>query len=113
MLLDVIDLSRLKAIGDTAFAMADGKEIRIAGSPIRIKFRPRDGYRDLENLRNRLEARNMCVDELFKEEMLFTYCYGKPQQGIFAYLKPGAYKEDVLSGLSDTLKKVVAAKYFT
>ena len=43
-LADVMDFSRLKKIGDTAFEMLGGEEIRIVGSPIRVKPRPPEGY---------------------------------------------------------------------
>ena len=113
ILIDLLDFPKLKQIGDVAFEMADGEEIRIAQTPLRIKFRPRGGYRDIENLKDRLEARGLDVEGFSKEEMLFIYCYGESKEGIFPYINTGAYKKEIFSGLSEALKRLIVAKYFT
>jgi hypothetical protein len=111
--LDVIDLPKLKEIGDAAFEMIAGEEIRIWQSPARIKFRPADGYRDIENLAHRLEAMGQHVQGFSKEELLFLYCRGKPERGIAPYVKPGAYNRELLSGLSAALRRTKLSRRFS
>ena len=82
ILIDLLDFPKLKKIGDVAFEMADGEELRITQTPLRIKLRPKGGYRDIEKLKDRLEARGLDVEGFSKEELLFIYCYGKPREGI-------------------------------
>lgn len=57
-LADVTDFSTMKIIGDTAFEMLGGEEIRITGSSIRMMPRPPEGYRDLDRLKARLKERD-------------------------------------------------------
>ena len=76
-------------------------------------MRPNGGYRDIENLKDRLEARGLDVEGFSKEEMLFIYCYGEPKEGIFPYINTGAYKKEIFSGLSEALKRLIVTKYFT
>ena len=113
ILIDLLDFPMLKKIGDLTFEMADGEEFRIAQTPLRIKFRPKGGYRDIEKLKERLKAGGRDVEGFSKEELLFIYCYGKPREGIFPYIKKSAYNKEILSGLSEGLKRVIVARYFT
>ena len=105
-LADYVDFKMLKKIGDAAFEMADGEKIMIPRSPIRIKLRPKDGYRDTDNLRMILRSRalDLDVERFSKEEMLFIYCYGKPKSGIVPYVKFGAYNNAILSGAFAALR---------
>ena len=103
-LTDYVDFRMLKKIGDAAFAMADGEEIIIPMSPVRIKLRPKDGYKDSDNLRMILRSRGVDVEGFSKEELLFMYCYGKPKSGIFPYVKFGAYNNEILSGAFAALR---------
>ena len=102
-LADVVDFARLKKIGDAAFEMLDGDEINIAQSPIKMKLRPQKGYRDIENLKNRLRQEGFDVTGFSKEELLFIYCYGKPQSGVAPYVKFGAYNKEIFSGTYQAL----------
>lgn len=111
--LDVMDLPKLKEIGDAAFKMIAGEEIRIGQTPVKIKFRPDDGYRDIEKLKSRLEAMGRDVEGFSKEELLFIYCHGKPQRGIAPYVKPGAYNQEILSGLFAALKRTKVSRRFS
>jgi len=103
-LADYVDFKKLKKIGDAAFGMADGEEIMIPMSPIRIKIRPKDGYGDIDNLRMILQSRGLDVEGFSKEELLFMYCYGKPKSGILPYIKFGAYNNEILSGAFAALR---------
>ena len=109
-LADYLDFKKLKKIGDAAFEMAVGEEITIPLSPVRIKIRPKDGYRDIDNLRMILQSRGLDIADFSKEELLFTYCYGKPKSGIVPYVKFGAYNKEILSGAMAALRAVSAKK---
>ena len=103
-LADYVDFKKIKKIGDAAFEMADGEEIIIPMSPIRMKLRPKEGYRDIENLRMRVRSKGLDVERFSKEELLFIYCYGEPKRGILPYVKFGAYNNEILSGAFAALR---------
>jgi len=103
-LADYIDFEKIKKIGDAAFEMADGEEIRIPMSPIRIKLRPETGYKDTDNLRMKLRSGGTEVEAFSKEELLFIYCYGEPKCGILPYVRLGAYNNEILSGAYSALR---------
>ena len=105
-LADYVNFKKIKKIGDAAFEMADGEEIIIPMSPIRMKLRPKDGYRDIDNLRMILRSRGLEVEISPKEELLFNYCYGEPKSGILPYVRFGAYNNEILSGVSTALRMV-------
>lgn len=107
-LADYIDFEKLKQIGDAAFEMADGEEILIPMSPIRIKIKPKDGYKDIDNLRMKLRSKGFDVERFSKEELLFVDCYGKPKSGILPYVKFGAYNNDFLSAAHAALRLATA-----
>jgi hypothetical protein len=98
-LADILDFKKLKHIGDVAFEVAAGEEIRIPDSPVRMKIRPNGGYRSVENLISRLKAARLQEENLSKEEMIFLHCYGEAKKGIRPYLKLGAYNREILAGL--------------
>ncbi len=110
-LADVVDFSTMKRIGDAAFEMLDGEEIRIEESPVRIKLRPEQGYRDMKNLKIRLEAKGFDVEGFSKEELLFTYCYGKPHSGLLPYTESGAYRKEFLSGIRAALTRALTVRF--
>jgi hypothetical protein len=112
-LADMVDFSRMKKIGDTAFEILGGKEIKIGGSSIRIKLRPKEGYRDLERLKAFAQESGFDVNGFTKEELLFIYCYGKPQCGLSPYLNLGAYSNEILSGIYDALVRSLGRKFLT
>lgn len=112
-LADVVDFTILKTIGDAAFEMLDGKVTAIEGSPIRMKQKPKGGYRDLDELKIRLWGRGVDTERFSKEELLFIYCYGEPRSGLLPYLKLGAYNEEILSGLYDALVISFGKKFLT
>lgn len=109
-LVDYVDFKMIKKIGDAAFEMADGEEIRIPKSPVRIKLRPKAGYRDIDNLRMVLLSRGLDVEGFSKEELLFFYCYGKPKSGILPYVKFGAYNNEILYGVFAALRIATVKK---
>jgi len=113
-LADVLDFYKLKKIGDTAFKMLGGEEVIIGTSPlVRIKKRPKEGYRDLERLKTFAQESGLDAVGFTKEELLFIYCYGKPQSGLSPYLNLGAYNNEILSGFNDALVRSLGRKYLT
>ena len=112
-LADVVHFNRLKEIGDTAFEMLGGEEIRIAGSPIRVKLKPPEGYRDIETVKTRLQQRGVDVEGYSKEELLLIYCSGKPEGGLMPYVKLGAYNTEILSGVYEAMVKSLAKRFLT
>ena len=94
-----LDFEKLKIIGNLAFEIAEGEEIKIPSSPIRMKIRPPAGYQDQKNLADRLKTAGIRAEKLSKEEMLFLSCYGEAKQGIKPYLKLDAYNHDIIAGL--------------
>ena len=109
-LADYIDFKKLKKIGDVAFEMADGEEIMIPMSPIRIKIRPDKGYRDIENLRMKVRSKGFDVERFSKEELLFINCYGESKSGILSYANWGAYNNELLSAVHTSLRLAFPAK---
>jgi len=109
-LADYVDIEKLKQIGDAAFEMAAGEEIRVPMSPIRIKIKPKDGYKDIDNLRKKLRSKGFDVERFSKEELFFVYCYGKPKSGILPYVKLGAYNNEFLSAAYAALRLATAKR---
>ncbi|MBF0226267.1 MAG: (d)CMP kinase [Desulfobacterales bacterium] len=109
-LVDYINFIKLKEIGDASFEMANGEEFRIPMSPIRIKIRPEEGYKDIENLKMKLISKGLDIERFSKEELLFLHCYGKPKSGILPYVNWGAYNSELLSAAQVSLRLATAKK---
>ncbi len=112
-LADVVNFSILKTVGDAAFDMLDGNTISMEGSRIKLKRKPENGYRDLDELKIRLWNRGIDTEGLSKEELLFIYCYGDSRNGIKPYLKLGAYNEEIFSGLYDAIVTSLGKGFLT
>ena len=112
-LADVVDFARLKKIGDAAFEMLEGDEIHIAQSPIRMKLKPQNGYKDMANLTGRLRQKGIDATGYSKEELLFIYCYGKPRKGVSPYVKLGAYNKEIFSGIYQGLVVALVKRYLS
>ncbi len=102
-LADYLHFDVLKTVGDAAFELARGEEIRIPASPIRMKIRPRNGFGDMERLRRILRAEGVDVSGHTKEALLFQLCYGRPRKGLLPYVRFGAYNRELLSGALSAL----------
>jgi hypothetical protein len=109
----VVDFPKLKRIGDAAFELLAGEEIRIKGSAIKMKIRPPGGYRDLETLKTRLKGKGVDVEGYAKEELLFMYCFGKPEGGLMPYVRLGAYNREIFSGAHEAVAKSFAKRFMT
>ena len=112
-LADVVDFPKLKTVGDAAFELLAGEEIRIEESPIRMKIRPPGGYRDIETLKTRLKEKGVDVKGYSKEELLFIYCFGKPDGGLMPYVRLGAYNMEIFSGVYEAMAKSLARRFMT
>jgi len=98
--IDVFDYEKLKNIGEKAFEIADGKVFSIPDSYIKIKIRPRNGFRAYENIKEEVERKGIKKRSHSKEELLFVSVYGRPGKGLMAYVKVGAYNKELMEGLS-------------
>ncbi|MBF0452233.1 MAG: hypothetical protein HQK75_16140 [Candidatus Magnetomorum sp.] len=109
LLADIVHLPKLKRVGDLAFQMLDGKEIKLENSSARIKVRPPQGFNDIQNIKTFLDHKGIDVrtDGYSKEELLYACCYGKPRKGYFPYVNLGAYNDDILRGLGAALDKTL------
>ena len=109
-LADYVDFEILKKIGDISFEIADGTEFSIPRSSLKIKIRPKEGYRDIINLRKKVESKRLYNKNLSKEELLFLHCYGNPRKGILPYVNWGAYNNELLSAAHVSLRLAKAKK---
>ena len=100
----------MRKIGDISFEIADGTEFSIPRSSLKIKIRPKEGYRDIINLRKKVESKRLYNKNLSKEELLFLHCYGNPRKGILPYVNWGAYNNELLSAAHVSLRLAKAKK---
>jgi len=110
LLADIVNLPKLKAVGDLAFEMLDGQEYRFSDSYVRMKIRPPGGYNDIDNIKKYLKENQRIdadIENYSKEEMLFACIYGRPRKGFFPYVNYGAYNDELLAGLSAALDKTI------
>jgi hypothetical protein len=98
--IDIFDYEKLKKIGEEAFDIATGKTYKIKNSYIKLKIKPKAGFRAYENIRDKVEKKDFKGEGLSKEELLFVSVYGRPKRGLTAYVKAGAYNKELLKGLS-------------
>jgi hypothetical protein len=98
--IDIFDYEKLKKIGEEAFGIATGKTHKIKNSYIKLKIKPKTGFRAYENIRDKVEKKGFKKEGVSKEELLFVSVYGRPRKGLMAYVKVGAYNKEILEGLS-------------
>ncbi len=98
--IDIFDYEKLKKIGEEAFGIATGKTYKIKNSYIKLKIKPKAGFRAYENIRDKVKKKGFKKEGLSKEELLFVSVYGRPRKGLMAYVKAGAYNKELLKGLS-------------
>ncbi|MBL6989861.1 MAG: AAA family ATPase [Bacteriovoracaceae bacterium] len=107
LILDVLNFEKLKGVSKLAFDICDGDKEYISGIKVVMKFRTVGGFNAMENIVHRLTAFDFDVTskKMEKEEMLFLLEYGKRQSGLSAYLKYGAYNEEIIRGLMIGISK--------
>lgn len=98
--IDVFDYEKLKRIGEKAFEIAEGKVHLIPGSYVKIKLRPDEGFRAYENVKAEVAKKGRKTSGRSKEELLFVSVYGRSRRGLKAYVKLGAYNQELMEGLS-------------
>ncbi len=98
--IDIFDYEKLKKIGEEAFNIATGKIYKIKNSYIKLKIKPKAGFRAYENIRDKVKKKGFETEGLCKEELLFASAYGKAAKGLMAYVRLDAYNEEILEGLS-------------
>jgi len=97
--IDVLDFQKLRTIGKLAFEVCDGVSIPIPGSTLVMKIRPPGGFNAVDNIVSRLHTAGHDAAWTCKEEMLFLLAYAKARSGLLAYFLPGAFNEELLTGL--------------
>jgi len=110
LLADIVNLPKLKAVGDLAFEMLDGKEYRFGNPNVRMKIRPPGGFQDINNIKKYLKEKQVIDPEngnLSKEEMLYACIYGIPRKGYFSYINYGAYNDEILAGVNAALDETI------
>jgi hypothetical protein len=99
-LVEIMNFSRLKAIGLKAFSTAAGENIPIKGSFARVKIRPEGGFRSLENIERELRANGLNGSGLNKEQKLFLCVEGRSASGFGAYINPHAFDRELLNAFA-------------
>ena len=107
--IDIFDYEKLKKIGAEAFDVADGRSYKIKNSYIKLKIKPKAGFRAYENIRDKVKKKGFKKEDLSKEEFLFVSVYGRPRKGLMAYVKVGAYNKEILEGLSAGVLRLLMA----
>jgi hypothetical protein len=102
-LIEVLDFDLLKRIGDEAFFSAAGETLVTPDDNVRIKIRPKGGFRDRERLLRVLQARGVDAGEYNKEEALFLSVEGCPRKGFKAYLNPHAFDSELAGALAESV----------
>jgi len=97
---DVFDYEKLKKIGEEAFSISSGKSYKIKNSYIKLKIRPKKGFKAYENIQKKLNKKGFKTEGLCKEELLFLLSYGKSAKGLRAYVRLNAYNKEIFEGLS-------------
>ncbi|NQT01324.1 MAG: AAA family ATPase, partial [Planctomycetes bacterium] len=98
--IDVFDYEKLKKIGSEAFNIAAGRVYSISNSYIKLKIKPKAGFRAYKNISAKVNKKGFKTEGLSKEELLFVSVYGRSRKGLTAYVKVGAYNKEILEGLS-------------
>jgi len=109
-LVDIMDYGKLKVMGEKAFSVAEGETIQIGSSFAKVKIRPEDGYRDVENISKELRQKGVNRTVLNKEEALFLCVEGRAKKGFTAYLNKRAYHRELLSALTTGLSQFTKTK---
>ncbi|MCP4256417.1 MAG: AAA family ATPase [Planctomycetes bacterium] len=98
--IDFFDYEKLKIIGLEAFNISAGRIYKISNSYIKLKIKPKAGFRAYKNIKARINKKDFKTEDLSKEELLFLSVYGRSRKGLRAYLKVGAYNKEIFEGLS-------------
>jgi len=102
-LLEILDFTLHKRIGDLAFALADGLPLTVPGSAVRLKRRPADGYRHRQRIDDAVAERGGDAAGRSLEEALFLLAGLAPRHGFTAYLNAQALTADLFGALADCL----------
>jgi hypothetical protein len=103
-LVDIMNFDLLKKLGAKAFSLADGPEISLENSFVRIKIRPDSGFNAMGNLVSELHNKGFndsTIKGLNKEQQIFLLEEGHEKKGFMAYVDPRAYEQEFLSALAD------------
>jgi hypothetical protein len=98
--IDFFDYEKLKKIGSEAFNISAGRIYKISNSYIKLKIKPKAGFRAYKNIRVKVNKKGFKTEGLSQEELLFVSVYGRSRKGLMAYVKVGAYNKEIFEGLS-------------
>ena len=90
----------MKHVGEKAFEHADGEVHWIENSNLKVKLRPDDGYKHIENIRREVKRKGYKIEGRSKESLLHLSIYGKAKSGLKAYMRLGALTKDLKKGIS-------------
>lgn len=110
MIADVLDFEKLKEIGDKAFAICDGTPHNISDTNIKVKIKPKDGFKSYETILCELAEMGISPEGLSKEQLLFLSIDGKAREGLKAYINTKAYNEELISGMRAGLRELFQPK---
>ncbi|MBF0465255.1 MAG: hypothetical protein HQK88_03600 [Nitrospirae bacterium] len=105
-LVDILDFEKHKRVGKMAFNVADGVEIAISDSFIKIKLRPKDGFKSHENIVAELKKKGIKAENISKEELLFLCTEHEVCKGFLAYVNADAYTKEILTGVASGLRQL-------
>ncbi|MBF0566133.1 MAG: (d)CMP kinase [Nitrospirae bacterium] len=97
-LLDIMDFETHKRVGEKAFSLANGEEIRINGSYLTMKIRPAEGFHTRENVEKELKGKGLETDRLSLEQLMFLASEKTIKSGFFSYIDVSPYMKEVISG---------------
>ncbi|MBF0202859.1 MAG: hypothetical protein HQK67_00800 [Desulfamplus sp.] len=106
-LVDILDYKKLKQIGEKAFATVTGEYIPVADGFVKLRLKPKKGFKDIEYLQRELFQKGLDGTGLTKEAQLFLCVDGKANKGFSAYLNLREYKEELISGLKSGVKSAL------
>jgi len=98
--IDFFDYQKLKHVGEKAFEHANGEVHLIENSSLKVKIKPDEGYKHVENIRKEVKRRGYKTEGRSKESLLCLSIYGKAQSGLKAYMRLEALTKDLKNGIS-------------
>ncbi|MBF0469146.1 MAG: AAA family ATPase [Desulfamplus sp.] len=106
-LVDILDYKKLKQIGEKAFFSLAGEYIPVTDGFVKLRLKPKKGFKDLEYLQRELLQKGLDGRGLTKEAQFFLCVDGKASKGFSAYINLREYKEELISGLKSGINSTL------
>ena len=110
LLVDILDYERLKKVGDKAFSIADGDQLAIPDSFIKIKIKQKQGFRAYENIEKEVMKKGIKNLNFSKEQLIFIAIENEVRKGFLSYVNANAYTQEILTGVAKGLFKTIVSK---